>query len=121
MFRVTFCQRARKSCSPTFGVLRQEPVGWRSPLLVARDAVRAEIYIRKSLTVDRHGIAVRFPRKSATSNSLEHGIAMEQIQAIAGHNDVRTTQLLYRFRHSDAKDAARHIQIQRLRDRNAGQ
>ena len=36
---------------------------------------------------------------------------MEQVQQLAGHSDIRTTQLYYQRKERDAEDAARHIQI----------
>lgn len=59
----------------------------------------------------RRGLGVHSLRKTAITNALEHGAKMEQVQALAGHSDIRTTQLYYRVRDTDAEDAARHIQI----------
>lgn len=36
---------------------------------------------------------------------------MEQVQSLAGHADIRTTQLYYEKGEKDAEDAARQIQI----------
>ena len=36
---------------------------------------------------------------------------LEQVQQLAGHADIRTTQLYYNQKETDAEDAARHIQI----------
>jgi site-specific recombinase XerD len=57
------------------------------------------------------GIAVHALRKTAITNALEHGAKMEQVQQLAGHADIRTTQLYYQPRERDAEEAARHIQI----------
>ncbi len=61
--------------------------------------------------IGRRGVGVHSLRKTSITNALEHGAKMEQVQALAGHSDIRTTQLYYRVRETDAEDAARHIQI----------
>jgi len=64
--------------------------------------------------VDRlggRGIACHSLRKTALTNAVEHGAKMEQVQQLAGHADIRTTQLYYQPKDRDAEDAARHIQI----------
>ncbi len=69
---------------------------------------------RIGLDVDRlgrRGIGVHSLRKTALTNALEHGARLEQVQALAGHCDVRTTRLYYEENERDAEDAARHIQI----------
>ncbi|MFN0019450.1 MAG: tyrosine-type recombinase/integrase, partial [Pirellulaceae bacterium] len=84
---------------------------------LTRDAVRKMIQ-RYCLSVGidphrlgRRGIGVHSLRKTALTNALEHGAKMEQVQQLAGHSDIRTTQLYYQARERDAEDAARHIQI----------
>lgn len=59
----------------------------------------------------RRGIGVHSLRKTALTNALEHGAKIEQVQQLAGHADIRTTQLYYHQKDTDAEDAARHIQI----------
>ena len=64
--------------------------------------------------VDRlggRGVGVHSLRKTALTNALEHGARIEQVQQLAGHADIRTTQLYYQRKQRDAEDAARHIQI----------
>jgi site-specific recombinase XerD len=56
-------------------------------------------------------ICTHLLRKTAITNALEHGAKMEQARALAGHSDIRTTQMYYAAKERDAKDAARHIQI----------
>lgn len=61
--------------------------------------------------VGRRGIGVHSLRKTALTNALEHGAKIEQVQQLAGHADIRTTQLYYCQKETDSEDAARHIQI----------
>ena len=65
------------------------------------------------IQVDRVGreVCSHSLRKTALTNALNHGAKMEQVQALAGHADIRTTRLYYQDNESDAEDAARHIQI----------
>lgn len=57
------------------------------------------------------GVGVHALRKTAITNALEHGAKMEQVQQLAGHADIRTTQLYFQPSPRDAEEAARHIQI----------
>jgi integrase len=78
---------------------------WKIVKKYARDA---------GIHVDRlggRGVGVHSLRKTALTNALEHGARMEQVQQLAGHADIRTTQLYYQRKERDAEDAARHIQI----------
>jgi site-specific recombinase XerD len=78
---------------------------WKIVKKYARDA---------GIHVDRlggRGVGVHSLRKTALTNALEHGARMEQVQQLAGHADIRTTQLYYQQKERDAEDAARHIQI----------
>ncbi len=59
----------------------------------------------------RRGICTHSLRKTALTNALEHGAKMEQVQAWAGHSDIRTTQGYYMTKETDAEAAARHNQI----------
>ena len=72
-------------------------------------------YAREAgIDVDRlggRGVGVHSLRKTAITNALEHGAKMEQVQQLAGHSDIRTTQLYYEPSERDSEDAARHIQI----------
>jgi site-specific recombinase XerD len=61
--------------------------------------------------IGRRGVGVHSLRKTALTNALEHGAKIEQVQQLAGHADIRTTQLYYNQKETDAEDAARHIQI----------
>lgn len=72
-------------------------------------------YARQAgIDVDRIGgrsVCTHSLRKTALTNALEHGARMEQVQQLAGHSDIRTTQMYYATKDRDAEDAARHIQI----------
>ena len=84
---------------------------------ITRDTVRKMIKRQcRKVGIDpnrigRRGIGVHSLRKTAITNALEHGAKMEQVQALAGHSDIRTTQLYYQPKDRDAEDAAKHIQI----------
>ena len=45
-------------------------------------------------------------RCSAMASVLENGAPIEKVQQLAGHADIRTTQL-----YADREGAARHVQI----------
>jgi len=61
--------------------------------------------------VGRRGIGVHSLRKTAITNALENGAPIQKVQQLAGHADIRTTQLYFRPSAKDSEDAARHIQI----------
>ncbi len=61
--------------------------------------------------IDSRGVGVRSLRRTTMANALNNGAPMHQVQELAGHADIRTTQGYYMKRESDAEDAARHIQI----------
>jgi site-specific recombinase XerD len=66
------------------------------------------------IDVDRlggRGVGVHSLRKTAITNALEHGARMEQVQQLAGHAQITTTQMYFAPKDRDAEDAARHIQI----------
>ena len=48
---------------------------------------------------------------TAITNALENGAPIQKVQQLAGHADIRTTQLYFRPSAKDSEDAARHIQI----------
>ena len=61
--------------------------------------------------VGRRGIGVHSLRKTAITNALENGAPIQKVQQLAGHADIRTTQLYFHPSAKDSEDAARHIQI----------
>lgn len=66
------------------------------------------------IDVDRfesRGVGVHSLRKTTITNALNNGAPMHQVQELAGHADIRTTQGYYMRKDSDAEAAARHIQI----------
>ncbi len=60
---------------------------------------------------DIRGVGVHSPRKTTITNALNNAAPMHQVQELAGHADIRTTQGYSIKRESDAEDVARHIQI----------
>lgn len=77
-------------------------------LVVKRHARRVGIEVERS---GGRGVGVHSLRKTALTNAIENGAPIEKVQRLAGHADIRTTQLYYRSNPKDAEDAARHIQI----------
>jgi site-specific recombinase XerD len=63
-------------------------------------------------TTSTFGVTVnKESRRTAVTNALEHGARMEQFQQLAGHSDIRTTEMYYAANERDAEDAGRHVQI----------
>lgn len=52
------------------------------------------------------GMGVHSLRKTAITNALQNGAPMEKVQQLAGHCDIRTTQLYFQPSAKDAEDAA---------------
>ena len=52
-------------------------------------------------------------RKTAITNALQNGALNEKVRQLAGHSDIRTTQLYYKPSAKDAETATSHIQIRR--------
>jgi integrase/recombinase XerD len=61
--------------------------------------------------IGRRGISVHSLRKTAITNALENGAPIQKVQQLAGHADIRTTQLYYQPSAKDSEEAARHIHI----------
>ena len=76
--------------------------------IVKRHARAAGIDVDR---IDSRGVGVHSLRKTTITNALNNGAPMHQVQELAGHADIRTTQGYYMKKDSDAEAAARHIQI----------
>ena len=76
--------------------------------IVKRNARRAGLEPDR---VGRRGIGIHSLRKTALTNALENGAPIQKVQQLAGHADIRTTQLYFRPSGKDSADAARHIHI----------
>ena len=50
-------------------------------------------------------------RKSALNNAIQNGAQMHEVRELAGHSDIRTTELYFVRKEEDAERAARRIQI----------
>lgn len=97
------------------------PVGRDRKMLLRKHLDRSTIwaivkkYARKAGLdadrLDRRGICVHSLRKTAITNALENGAPIQKVQQLAGHADIRTTQLYFRASAKDSEDAARHIHI----------
>jgi integrase len=76
--------------------------------IVKKYAIKAGIDPRR---LGARGLGVHSLRKTAITNALQNGAPIEKVQQLAGHCDIRTTQLYFAPSAKDAEDAARHIQI----------
>jgi len=76
--------------------------------IVKKYARKAGIEIER---LGRRGVGVHSLRKTAITNALENGAPIQKVQQLAGHADIRTTQLYFQSSPRDAEDAARHIHI----------
>ena len=61
--------------------------------------------------LDARGVGVHSLRKTALNNAIEHGAQMHEVRELAGHSDIRTTELYFVRKEEDAEKAARRIQI----------
>lgn len=77
-------------------------------MIVKKYALRAGIDVER---MGSRGIGVHSLRKTAITNALQNGAPIEKVQQLAGHCDIRTTQLYFQASVRDSEDAARHIQI----------
>jgi site-specific recombinase XerD len=76
--------------------------------IVKRYAGEAGIQVKRG---GGRAVTVHSLRKTALTNALRNGAPIEKVQQLAGHSDIRTTQLYYEAGAKDSEDAARHIQI----------
>ncbi len=61
--------------------------------------------------IGTRGVGVHSLRKTAITDALQHGAALMQVQELAGHADIRTTQFSYQPSAQDAEAATRRIQL----------
>ena len=61
--------------------------------------------------IGRRGISPHSLRKTSINDAISNGASMTTVQALAGHRDIRTTQLYYEQDAKDAESAARRIHI----------
>lgn len=69
---------------------------------------------RAGIDADRlggRGIGIHSLRKTALNNAIQNGAQMHEVRELAGHADIRTTELYFVRREEDAERAARRIQI----------
>ena len=105
----------REKEAPLFPAMEKDGKTPSRRHLTSRQILRiVKKYARQvGIQVERsgRGIGTHSLRKTALTNALQHGAKMEQVRSLAGHADIRTTQLYYQEGEKDAEDAARHIQI----------
>ncbi len=87
------------------------------PLPLSRESIW-RIVQRNCLTAgippDRlggRGIGVHSLRKTALNNAIQNGAQLHEVRELAGHADVRTTELYFVRKEQDAERAARRIAI----------
>jgi len=80
-----------------------------TPLRLVKDYCRAAGIVPERL--DRHGISTHSLRKTTINDAIANGAPMTRVEALAGHRDIRTTQLYYEQDAKDAELAARRVQI----------
>ena len=57
------------------------------------------------------GIGIHSLRKTAINDAIRNGATTHEVREVAGHVDIRTTELYFIRREDDADVAARKIQI----------
>lgn len=70
--------------------------------------------VRAGIAPDRlgsRGVGVHSLRKTALNNAIVNGAQLHEVRELAGHADVRTTELYFVRRELDAEKAARRIAI----------
>jgi integrase len=80
-----------------------------TPLRLVKDYCRAAGIIPERLA--RRGISTHSLRKTTINDAIANGAPMTHVQALAGHRDIRTTQLYYEQDAKDAELAARRVQM----------
>jgi site-specific recombinase XerD len=76
--------------------------------IVKKHARNASI---RTTRLGARGVGVHSLRKTAITNALQNGAPIEKVQQLAGHCDIRTTQLYFQPGLRDSEEAARHIHI----------
>ena len=84
--------------------LRRETV-WR---IVKRYCILAGIPPDR---LGARGIGVHSLRKTALNNAIQNGAQLHEARELAGHADIRTTELYFVRKEEDAERAARRIAI----------
>lgn len=84
--------------------LRRESV-WR---IVKRYCVRAGIPPDR---LGSRGVGVHSLRKTALNNAIQNGAQLHEARELAGHSDIRTTELYFVRKDEDSERAARRIAI----------
>ena len=57
------------------------------------------------------GIGIHSLRKTAINDAIRHGASVHEVRELAGHADIRITELYFVRKEEDAEVAARKIQI----------
>jgi site-specific recombinase XerD len=57
------------------------------------------------------GVGVHSLRKTALNNAIQNGAQLHEVRELAGHSDIRTTELYFVRKEEDAERAARRIAI----------
>jgi site-specific recombinase XerD len=57
------------------------------------------------------GIGIHSQRKTAINDAIRNGATMHEVRELAGHADIRTTEVYFVRKEEDAEVAARRIQI----------
>jgi site-specific recombinase XerD len=57
------------------------------------------------------GIGVHSLRKTGLNNAIQTGAQLHEVRELAGHSDIRTTELYFVRKEEDAERTGRRIQI----------
>jgi site-specific recombinase XerD len=57
------------------------------------------------------GISIHSQRKIAINAAIRNGAAMHEVRELAGHADIRTTEVYFIRKEEDAEVAARNFQV----------
>jgi integrase/recombinase XerD len=97
------------------------PVGKDGKTLLRQPMHRGSVWrivkkycVRAGISPDRlggRGIGVHSLRKTGLNNAIQNGAQLHEVRELAGHSDIRTTELYFVRKEEDAERAARRIQI----------